>query len=68
MTSPKRTTDEYKAVAEFFQYISRPEVDAKWHMDTGYVPITLAGHRRSPPGRVTTSRIRARTSPSASSR
>jgi sn-glycerol 3-phosphate transport system substrate-binding protein len=43
MTSPKRTTEEYKAVAEFFQYISRPEVDAKWHMDTGYVPITLAG-------------------------
>ena len=43
MTGPKRTTDEYKAVAEFFQYISRPEVDAKWHMDTGYVPITIAG-------------------------
>jgi sn-glycerol 3-phosphate transport system substrate-binding protein len=43
MTSPKRTAEEYKAVAEFFQYISRPEVDAKWHMDTGYVPITLAG-------------------------
>jgi len=43
MTGPKRTTDEYKAVAEFFQYISRSEVDAKWHMDTGYVPITIAG-------------------------
>jgi len=43
MTSPKRTAEEYKAVAEFFSYISRPEVDAKWHMDTGYVPITLAG-------------------------
>ncbi len=43
MTSPKRTLDEYKAVAEFFAYISRPEVDAKWHMDTGYVPITLGG-------------------------
>ena len=43
MTSPKRTADEYKAVAEFFGYLARPEVDAKWHMDTGYVPITLAG-------------------------
>ena len=43
MTSPKRTPEEYKAVAEFFAYISRPEVDAKWHMDTGYVPITMAG-------------------------
>jgi sn-glycerol 3-phosphate transport system substrate-binding protein len=30
-------------VAEFFAYISRQEVDAKWHMDTGYVPITLGG-------------------------
>jgi len=43
MTGPKRTADEYKAVAEFFSYLSRPEVDAKWHMDTGYVPITLGG-------------------------
>jgi sn-glycerol 3-phosphate transport system substrate-binding protein len=43
MTGPKRTADEYKAVAEFFSYISRPDVDAKWHIDTGYVPITLAG-------------------------
>ncbi len=43
MTSPKRTADEYKAVGEFFRYIGRPEVDAKWHMDTGYVPITLGG-------------------------
>ena len=43
MTSPKRTADEYRAVGEFFRYISRPEVDAKWHMDTGYVPITLQG-------------------------
>ncbi|MFA5026881.1 MAG: sn-glycerol-3-phosphate ABC transporter substrate-binding protein UgpB [Candidatus Methylomirabilota bacterium] len=43
MTSPKRTTEEYKAVAEFFKYLSRPEVDGKWHMDTGYVPITMDG-------------------------
>lgn len=43
MTSPRRTAEEYKAVAEFFAYISRPEVDARWHMDTGYVPITPAG-------------------------
>jgi sn-glycerol 3-phosphate transport system substrate-binding protein len=47
MTGPKRTPDEYKAVAEFFSYISRPEVDAKWHQDTGYVPITLAGFELS---------------------
>lgn len=43
MTAPNRTRDEYRGVAEFFRYISRPEVDGKWHMDTGYVPITRAG-------------------------
>lgn len=43
MTSPRRTADEYKGVAEFFRYISTPEVAAKWHMDTGYVPITFTG-------------------------
>jgi len=43
MTSPKRTADEYKAVADFFTYMSKPAVDAKWHMDTGYVPVTFQG-------------------------
>ncbi|MFB3817643.1 MAG: sn-glycerol-3-phosphate ABC transporter substrate-binding protein UgpB [Candidatus Methylomirabilales bacterium] len=47
MTGPKRTPEEYRAVAEFFSYISRPEVDAKWHQDTGYVPITHAGFELS---------------------
>ena len=44
MTGPKRTTEEYKAVAEFFRYISQTDVQAKWHMDTGYLPITLAAY------------------------
>ncbi|MCG5240994.1 sn-glycerol-3-phosphate ABC transporter substrate-binding protein UgpB [Azospirillum doebereinerae] len=43
MTSPKRTPAEYKAVSEFFTYLAKPEVDAKWHMDTGYVPVTFKG-------------------------
>ncbi len=43
MTSPRRTKEEYKAVAEFFRYIGRPEVVAKWHQDTGFVPITFPG-------------------------
>lgn len=33
---------EYKGVAKFFSYLSRPEVQAQWHQATGYVPITLA--------------------------
>ncbi len=43
MTSPRRTPEEYKAVAEFFRYISRPEVVAKWHVETGFLPITFPG-------------------------
>jgi sn-glycerol 3-phosphate transport system substrate-binding protein len=33
---------EYKGVAKFFTYLSTPEVQSKWHMETGYVPITKA--------------------------
>jgi sn-glycerol 3-phosphate transport system substrate-binding protein len=33
---------EYKGVAQFFNYISQPELQAKWHQSTGYVPITNA--------------------------
>lgn len=46
MTAPSRKPEEYKAVAEFFRYISRPEVVAKWHTDTGFLPITFAGYER----------------------
>jgi sn-glycerol 3-phosphate transport system substrate-binding protein len=33
---------EYVGVAKFFTYLSRPDVQAKWHQETGYVPITSA--------------------------
>jgi len=46
MTSPKRTPDEYKAVAEFFRYISQMDVQAKLHTDTGYLPITIAAYEK----------------------
>jgi sn-glycerol 3-phosphate transport system substrate-binding protein len=38
---------EYKGVAKFFSYISSPEVQAKWHQQTGYVPITTAAYELS---------------------
>ena len=34
--------DEYKAVAAFYKYLSDPEVQAKSHQETGYLPITVA--------------------------
>jgi sn-glycerol 3-phosphate transport system substrate-binding protein len=47
MTAPNRTPDEYKAVAEFLNYIGKPEVDATWAQNTGYVPVTYAGYELS---------------------
>ena len=36
---------QYEAAAAFLDYLSKPEVQAKWHQDTGYVPITTAAYR-----------------------
>jgi len=33
---------EYKGVAAFFNYLSRPEVQSASHKRTGYLPITMA--------------------------
>jgi sn-glycerol 3-phosphate transport system substrate-binding protein len=37
-----RPRDEYKGVARFFAYLSQPGVQAAWHQNTGYLPITRA--------------------------
>ena len=37
-----QTDEEYEGVAAFLNYLSSPEVQAKWHQDTGYLPITAA--------------------------
>ncbi|WP_425046021.1 sn-glycerol-3-phosphate ABC transporter substrate-binding protein UgpB [Primorskyibacter sp. S87] len=34
--------EEYKGLAKFMTYLSSPEVQAWWHQETGYVPITSA--------------------------
>ena len=51
--------DEYPGVAKFFNFLSKAEIQAKWHQETGYVPITLgatkvteeAGFYKKFPGR-----------------
>ena len=35
-----QTDEEYKGVAEFLKFLSSAEVQAKWHQDSGYLPIT----------------------------
>ncbi|HJV79739.1 sn-glycerol-3-phosphate ABC transporter substrate-binding protein UgpB [Noviherbaspirillum sp.] len=39
-----KKTVEYKAVARFFKFLSRPEIQAKWHQETGYLPLTTAAY------------------------
>ena len=34
--------DEYKGVAKFLTYLASAPIQAKWHQETGYVPVTLA--------------------------
>jgi sn-glycerol 3-phosphate transport system substrate-binding protein len=37
-----RPAAEYKGVAKFFGFLSKPEVQATWHQNTGYLPVTQA--------------------------
>ena len=34
--------EEYKAAAAFLNFLSSTDIQAKWHQDTGYLPITSA--------------------------
>lgn len=34
--------EEYAGIAEFLNFLSSAEIQAKWHQDTGYLPITYA--------------------------
>ena len=42
-----REQDDYKGVAKFMTYLSSPEVQAWWHQETGYVPITTPAYELS---------------------
>jgi len=41
MTAPDRTEEEYAGVAEFFNYMSEPELVENWHTESGYLPIVF---------------------------
>ena len=34
--------EEYKGVAAFLNFLSSTDIQAQWHQDTGYLPITIA--------------------------
>jgi sn-glycerol 3-phosphate transport system substrate-binding protein len=41
-----RNAEEWRGLAEFFRFVSQTDVAAKWHMDTGYVPLTRAAYEK----------------------
>ena len=46
-----RPDAEYSGVAKFFAFLSKPEVQARWHQNTGYLPVTRAAFElNSQPG------------------
>ena len=36
--------DDYKGVAKFLAFLSKPEMQMEWHTGTGYMPITMAAY------------------------
>jgi sn-glycerol 3-phosphate transport system substrate-binding protein len=42
-----RPQAEYRGVAKFFAFLSKPEVQASWHQNTGYLPVTRAAFELS---------------------
>ncbi len=47
-----RPAAEYKGVAKFMSYLASTPVQAKWHQETGYVPITTAAAEVDREGRL----------------
>ncbi|QHJ00605.1 sn-glycerol-3-phosphate ABC transporter substrate-binding protein UgpB [Xylophilus rhododendri] len=37
--------EQYKGIASFFDFISKPEVQAASHQRTGYLPVTMAAYK-----------------------
>ena len=39
-----KSLDEYKGIARFLNFLSQREIQAEWHQQTGYLPITRAAY------------------------
>ena len=39
-----KKAEENKGVAQFFKFLSQPEVQARWHQDTNYLPTTKVAY------------------------
>ncbi len=41
------TADEYKGVSQFLSFLSSSGIQAAWHQNTGYLPITMAAFEQT---------------------
>ena len=39
--------EEYKGVSQFLSFLSTSGIQAKWHQDTGYLPITIPAYEQT---------------------
>jgi len=42
-----KSDEEYRAAAAFLNFLSTPDIQAQWHQDTGYLPITMAAYEQT---------------------
>ena len=42
-----KSPEKYRNIAKFLTYLSSPQVGAKWHQSTGYIPVTKAAYELS---------------------
>ncbi len=38
-----QSAEVYKGTAQFFAYLAKPEVQQRWHLNTGYLPLGIDG-------------------------
>lgn len=43
----KKSAETYKGITAFFHYLAGTDVAAKWHQDTGYVPVVKAAYEKT---------------------
>lgn len=42
-----KSDEQYKAAADFLDFLSSSDIQAQWHQDTGYMPITMAAYEQT---------------------
>ncbi len=42
-----KSDEEYKGIAEFFNFLSQTEIQAKLHQVSGYMPVTMAAYEET---------------------